>query len=235
MIIIQVKTIFEPIHTAIPENLICPLCGEKGTIEIVIYQKHIQTGFSYKVTKKLSGTAHCTSCNTDIANVQWTPEIEAAFNRLKEQAKIQEPYTKWSIIFKLFLGFIAAFFIFIGGYIYMLSVDGKNKQQFFENPTANHKILVSHTVREDYSKTQDYGNSWAIIRKIDGDTIVIQFHKEKVLLEEVSDSKAPANGYDGVIYKIKKDEFQKEERVTQYHKKNGLGLHYAYIWSFEKE
>lgn len=235
MLIIQVKSIFEPIHTTIPENLKCPNCGEKGNVEVTVYQKHIETGFSYKVTKKLSGTAHCTHCNTDIANVQWSPEIETTFNQLKQEARVQKPSVKWTTTFKLFLGFLFLAFSFVGYQIYALYAENKDKQLFFKNPTANHKILVSHIVREDYSKTHDYGNNWAVIRKIDGDTIVVQFHNKKVALEEVSDSKAPKEGYNGPTYKIKKSEFQKRKRVTEYHKTNGLGLYYAYIWNFEKE
>ncbi len=235
MIIIYVKNIFEPIHTAIPENIECPNCSKKNTLEITVYQKHIETGLSYKVTKKLSGTAFCTNCNTDIANVQWSKKIETAFNKLKEQSKIEKPYVKWSKSFKLLLGFLGIAFTSIGIYIYILFASNKAKQHFFENPSANNKILVSHSVRENYSKTEDYGNSWAVIRKIKGDTIVIQFHKERVLLEEISNSKAPKSVYNGLTYKIKKNEFREKKRVTQYHKKNGLGLSFGYIWNFEKE
>ncbi len=235
MIIIQVKETFEPIYKAAPKNIRCPNCDVKDNVEITVYQKHIDTGLIYKVTKKLSGTAYCSSCYTDLPNVKWTTEIENAFEHLKTEAPIEKPYAKWSLAFKLLLGFLAIAFIAISIAIYSLYAKNNSIQQIIDNPSANNKLLISHTVREDYTKTQDNGNKWAVIRRVEGDTIVIQFHKDKVLLEEINDSKAPATGYDGPIYKIKKSEFQKKKRVTEYHEKNNMGLNYAYIWSYQKK
>lgn len=235
MIIIHVKTIFEPVHRAIPKNIKCPNCGTENQVAITVYQKHIATGFSYKVTNKLTGSASCLNCNEDIANVQWTPEIESAFEYLKKEAPIEKPSVKWTILFKLLIGFLILFFSFLCFYFYSEYSKSQTKKELFENPSVNNKFLISHTVREDYTKTQDYGNSWAVIRKIDGDTLVIQFHENKVPLEELSESEAPINGYDGRLYKIKKDEFQKKQRATEFHETNGMGLNYAYIWASEEE
>jgi len=235
MIFINIKTTYVPIHSGVAKNVTCPLCGEKDTVEITIYQKHIDTGWIYTVTNKLSGTAYCKSCNTEIPNVQWTPEIEAAFEKLKAEAYIEKPSKKYSLGFKGLLVFIALMILGIGYALFSAKAATDEKKAIIENPTPDNKLLIHQQVRESMSKFNDLGNSWAVIRKVVGDTIVIQFHKEKLPLGELSDAKAPASGYDGEIYNIKKSVLKNKERVTEYHKEKHLGLNNAYIWAFQKE
>lgn len=123
----------------------------------------------------------------------------------------------------------------IGYAIFSTKAISDTKKAILQNPTANNKILVAHTVRESTSKFNDLGNSWAIIRQVIGDTIVIQFHADKIPLEDLNDAKAPTTGYNGKIYKIKKSKFQTKERVTEYHKEKHLGLNDAFIWALQKE
>ncbi|SDF54119.1 hypothetical protein [Cellulophaga baltica] len=235
MIIINVKTIFEPLHKTIVKDIKCPNCQAKDHVEIVVYQKHTDTGWIYKVTKILTGTAYCLNCNTDIPNVKWTPEIESAFEKLKTESPVQKSYIKLSFLFKLLLCFLAIMAVVIAYFIYSLSNEGKIKQKILQTPTVNNKLLISHAVREDYTKTNDLGNSWAVIKKIDGDTIIIQFSTQKVPLEQLNDSEPPKTSYDGKIYKIKKEAFQNEEKITEYHQEKGMGLNYAYIWKYKEE
>lgn len=230
---INIKTIFDPINNAVIEDIKCPNCQAKDYVEIVVYQKHIDTGLIYRVTKNLSGTANCLSCNTDIPNVKWTPEIESTFETLKKASPAKKPYKKYSFIFKLLLTFLGIMAIGIGYSIWNEIATGKEKIAILENPTINNKLLIAHSVREDYSKIKDLGNSWAIIREVNGDTIVIQFDINKVPLEQINDSEPSKIGYDGKIYKIKKEIFQNKERITEYHQNKGLGLNYAYIWKLK--
>jgi len=235
MIFINVKTTYKPIHKGIVQGVICPICNEKDTIEITIYQKHIDTGWIYNVTNKLSGTAYCTSCNTEIPNVQWTPEIESAFEKLKAEAYVEKPSKKFSLIYKLLLVFIALMVLGIGYALFKAKSIADEKQAILNNPTINNKILVSHTVRESMSKFNDLGNSWAVIKKVSGDTIFIQFHETKLDIEEINGATAPTSGYNGKVYKINKSVFRDKQRATEYHKEKHMGLNDAYIWDFQKE
>lgn len=235
MIILNVKTTYVPIHKGVANDVTCPICNTKDRIEIIIYQKHIDTGLVYNITNKLSGTAYCTNCNTEIPNVQWTPEIETVFEKLKAESQIETPGKKYSIIFKALLTFLAFVTLGIGYALYSAKTTEDDKRAILNNPTMNNKLLIQHQVRESLSKFNDLGNSWAIIRNVTGDTIIIQMHTEKISLDQLNGAKAPTSGYDGQLYKIKKDEFRTKERVSEYHLEKGMGLNYAYIWSFQKE
>lgn len=235
MIILNVKTTYVPIHKGITKDIICPICNTKDSIEITIYQKHIDTGLVYNTTNKLSGTAYCTNCKTEIPNVQWTPEIETVFEKLKAESQIETPGKKYGIIFKILLAFLALVAFGIGYALFSAKATADDKRAILENPTINNKLLIQHQVRESLSQFNDLGNSWAIIRNVTGDTIIIQMHTEKVPLDQINGAKPPTSGYDGKLYKIKKDEFRTKERVSEYHQEKGMGLNYAYIWSFQKE
>lgn len=79
----------------------CPNCGQLNCLELFFYQKRIETVFTLKVTKKVSGILYCNNTKTEISPVLWTEEIEYTFNTEKQRLKLNPKsfkLSKWSYI-----------------------------------------------------------------------------------------------------------------------------------------
>jgi len=234
MIIINVKRTFEPVHQEILKGCACPKCKDNNSLDLTLYQLHVDTGWIYSVTKKISGSVFCTACQTEIENVLWTDEIEHAFEQAKSRASIIKPYKKFSIFYKLLLAFIAI--LFSAAFYFGLTayLNNQTKLKVLHQTEIGNKFLVSHSLRDANYKTEDKGISWATVRKIDGDTIFIQFNTEVLDIKDVNGASAPSDGYSGNTYKVSKAILIQKEHFTEL-TDNKTRLKSAYIWDYEKE
>lgn len=231
--IITIKSTYNPIYQETINGSVCPKCGNSENLELTIYQLHTDSGFIYAVTKRLTGSIYCNSCKQEIENVLWTPEMEAWLDKAKQNATIEKPYKKFSIIYKALITFLIIFFSVITYFGVSMYFENQGKQAILKNPTVNDKFLVSHGIRKSYSETEDLGISWATIRKVKADTLFIQFNTKVLQIQDVNGASAPSDGYDGKTYKVSKKIMTDKERFTEFDKKH-LGLNGAFIWAYSK-
>lgn len=231
--IIRIKSTYNPIHQEIISGCVCPKCGKAENLELTIYQLHTDSGFIYAVTKRLTGSIYCKSCNSEIENVLWTPEMETSYDKAIQNVTIEKPYKKFSIIYKALLAFLLIFFSVITYYAVSMYFENSTKQEILKNPVVNDKFLVSHSVRKTYSDTEDLGISWATIRKVNGDTLFIQFNTKVLQIQDVNGASTPNEGFDGKTYKVSKTILASKKHFTEFDKKH-MGLNAAYIWAYSK-
>lgn len=153
----------------------CPGCGTTNCLELFFYQKRIETPFSKKTTKKVTGILLCHHTNTEISPVLWTDEIENYFKTEKGKLKLQPSnlkLTKWFYFIVIFPFLIVTSAI---GYSIYEEQKYADQSKALEFIATGDKVKVLYSLIEDNSITQN-GTTWFIVRKINGDSIWLQRH-----------------------------------------------------------
>ncbi|MFS4493982.1 hypothetical protein [Maribacter sp. 2308TA10-17] len=154
----------------------CPDCGSQNCLELHFYQKRIETPFSKKVSKKVTGVLVCHNTETEISPVLWTDEIENYFKTEKSKLKLNPTG------FKLRKGFyfvLIVLFLAIGGFIGYYEWQHQqynNQSAAIENAMEGDMVKVMQTLRQNDETI--YGNTWYKIETIQGDTLFLRQHKD---------------------------------------------------------
>jgi hypothetical protein len=105
-------------------ELICPLCQNKGKVEMSFYQLQLESEW-VRNTKKITATAYCDQCGQDIPTVRWNKDLDSFYNATKQQIevvssfKIRKIGIGGKILIWLFIIFFGAMILFLAGlYIY---------------------------------------------------------------------------------------------------------------------
>ena len=93
----------------------CPECYSKDGLRLTFKQKFLETTFYKSITKEISHSITCQTCNTNIYPEQWTDDIERVFEYQKKtfEPKKASTYLKkmsWIIIITTILIIIAILF-----------------------------------------------------------------------------------------------------------------------------
>jgi len=62
----------------------CPECYSKDGLRLTFKQKFLETNFYKSITKEVSHSIACKTCNNTIYPVQWTDDIERVFEYQKK-------------------------------------------------------------------------------------------------------------------------------------------------------
>lgn len=93
----------------------CPECYSKDGLRLTFKQKFLETNFYKSITKDVSHSITCKTCNTTIYPVQWTDDIERVFEYQKKAFVPKNPSTylkKLSWIVILFIAVVIAAIVF---------------------------------------------------------------------------------------------------------------------------
>lgn len=155
----------------------CPDCGNQNCLEIRFYQKRIETPYSKKVSKKVTGVLYCNHTQTEISPVLWTDEIENRFKTEKTKLQLNPTglkFNKWFYALLIIPLFIALSAI---GYAIWSNNQFTNQSAEIENATKGDKVKVMQTLLNNGTVTQQ-GNTWYQITSINDDTLVLKQHKD---------------------------------------------------------
>jgi hypothetical protein len=110
-----------PIKTEEANGLLCPCCNKKGIIEFAFYQVQYESDGNVNTTKKISVSAFCKSCNTDVPNIHFTKEMDAFYKAEQKNIVVKNSYklAKMSTMTKVVLIVLTAI---IGAILLMLAL-----------------------------------------------------------------------------------------------------------------
>lgn len=173
---ISVTTYYDPVGQK-PIESKCPDCGASNCLELQFFQKRIETGFTKKVTKNVTGILFCKQTNKEVPPVQWSDEIEKLFHAEKQKLTLQPAklkLTKW-----FYFIIIVPFVIAMASVIYFFREDMNWRAQTEEimQIQAGSKVYAMFSYMEKNKITKN-GNTWLLVKKISGDTAFLQRHKD---------------------------------------------------------
>ncbi|WP_158976301.1 hypothetical protein [Cellulophaga sp. L1A9] len=154
----------------------CPGCGTSNCLELLFYQKRIETSFSKKITTKVSGILFCDNTQSEIAPVLWTDEIDQYYLTEKSNLKLEPKklsFNKW------FYSLIILPLILISAAI---SYNLYEEESYIDETNAIEKVHVGEKVMVLYTTTDsnnviDNGTTWFLVKKIEADSIWVQRHE----------------------------------------------------------
>jgi len=181
---IHIASSYNVIHSQKADDLISPICNKTKSIEFTIYQLHVNSGFSYKVTNKISGSAYCHVTGQDIPNVKWTPEMESRFEAIKKEVVIEPPSTKYSLLFKCLLLILGIIFSVLGYFIWQ----AQYSNHIQKNPQIGDMVYFYMLYQQEgEGVNSNNGFTWGIISSINDTSIVLETHQQK---NEVSNERS---------------------------------------------
>ncbi len=159
----------------IPDN--CPDCQNSNCLALHFYQKRIETPFSKKISKKVSGILYCRYTQTEISPVLWTPGIEYYFETEKRKLKLTPSglhFSKWFYILLLLP------LVLIGTAIAYSEWENRqytDQNALIEKIQTGNKVKVMLSLIENH-QTQATGNTWLLVTQLETDTIWLKVHKD---------------------------------------------------------
>ncbi|QWX84688.1 hypothetical protein H0I23_03310 [Cellulophaga sp. HaHaR_3_176] len=163
----------------------CPGCGKSDCLELFLHQKRVETHFYTTTTKKVTGSLFCDHTHTEISSVLWTDEIKTYFKIEKSKLKLKPRKLKLT---KAFYSFIAIPFLIIAsaaGYSMYEDLKYADETEAISLINTGDKIKVLYTIIENNNVTNS-GNTWFLVRKIDGDSIWVQRHEKLDLIADAN-------------------------------------------------
>jgi len=149
----QVTDYYDPIgQKEIPSR--CPDCGNQNCLELHFYQKRIETPFSKKVSKKVTGILYCHHTKTEISPVLWSDDIEKRFKNEKTKLQLNPTgfkFTKW------FYGILILLVVMISGVIGYFTWENQqynNQSKGIKNATVGDKVKVMQSLMENNALKQ---------------------------------------------------------------------------------
>jgi len=173
---IAITDFYDPIGSKELTNR-CPDCGASNSLELILYQKRIETSFSTKITNKVTGMLYCHKTKSEISPVQWNEEIERIFNTEKQKVRLQPKSTKFNKWFYGLITFLIALTCFCVGYFMIEANATKNLEEGLHTISVGDKIEVLYT-NANVSEPVSVSNTWFLVKKIEGDTVWLQRHKK---------------------------------------------------------
>ncbi len=218
---IQVTTSYDPVGQKRLSTK-CPTCGSTNCLELTFYQKKIDTGFSKKITKKVSGILFCHHTQTEIAPVVWTDEIEHYFITEKSKVSLAPKSLKFTKWFYWIL--IAPTLIILGaiGYFQWEHAQFQNDTELLSQAHPGMKVMSMFTITDSTNQSV-YGNTWHLVKKIEGDTLWLQQHRE-FTNDEGFDFDLDTAHFDGALIKVPLQKFKERTIMSlDYSKQHFVG------------
>ncbi|MFI8604555.1 hypothetical protein ACIGCP_08830 [Cellulophaga baltica] len=154
----------------------CPGCGTSNCLELLFYQKRIETSFSKKVTTKVSGILFCDNTQSEIAPVLWNDEIEQYYVLEKSKLNLQPKklsFNKWFYCLIILPLILIATTI---GYNINEEESYIDETKAIEQVHVGEKVMVLYTTTDSNNVT-DNGTTWFLVKKIEADSIWVQRHE----------------------------------------------------------
>lgn len=113
------QKIYLPIKTVEAKDSLCPCCNSTGIIEFTFYQVQYESDGNVNTTKKISVSAFCKSCNTDVPNIHFTKEMDAFYKAeqkniiVKSSFKVAKMGKVGKVMLYIFLLFILCIFLLL--------------------------------------------------------------------------------------------------------------------------
>lgn len=215
MLILNVKNTFNLLRSESIPMAACPKCEVKNTLEMTFYQLHSDSGLIYRVTKKISASVYCTSCNSNIPNVKWTPELENHFDTRKHSIKIEKPTKTYSNTYKFILIFIASLLLIASYFILASYLKNQVKKDIIHNPKIGDVFFTSYAFRLSLAEYDRHGFTWTRIIGMDSDTLVLQFHHNKNITKADHIDLSREN-FNGRIIKVSKSIFTEKNELRSF-------------------
>ncbi|QCW99338.1 hypothetical protein FGM00_04130 [Aggregatimonas sangjinii] len=156
----------------------CPDCKQRDCLELFFYQKRIESPFSKKVSKKVTGILFCDHTQTEISPVLWTDEIANYFETEKKKLRLNPTsfkLTKWFyLIISIPLLGIAAFM----GYYTWEHQQYIDQTSRIENISVGDKVSTMMSELRNNELVASY-NTWLLVKKIESDTVWLQYHRDR--------------------------------------------------------
>ncbi|NOW99080.1 hypothetical protein [Mucilaginibacter sp. SG564] len=105
------------LQTVQAPDLICPLCANKGKLEMSFYQIQLEAGWE-RNTRQISGSVYCHQCNQDVPIVRWDSALDTFFITEKETIMVSTSFktgTKGKVLIWLNIVFFGAVILFLAG------------------------------------------------------------------------------------------------------------------------
>ncbi len=155
----------------------CPDCHNNNCLELHFYQKRIETSYSKKISKKVSGILYCRYTQTEISPVLWTPEIENYFETEKRKLKLAPSSLKFSKWFYIMLFIPLVIIVSAIAYTQWESQQHMNQNKLIEQVQSGDKVSVMMSLIEKH-QTRATGNTWLLVTNVEADTIWLKSHKD---------------------------------------------------------
>ena len=156
----------------------CPDCKKRASLELFFYQKRIESPFSKKVSKKVTGTLFCHHTQTEISPVLWSDEIANYFETEKKKQRLNPTglkFTKWFYLITVLPLLIIAGAISYGAWEHQQYIDQTEK---VKNIAVGNKVSAMISLLENNQLAESY-TTWLLVQKIEGDTIWFQEHHQR--------------------------------------------------------
>jgi hypothetical protein len=105
------------LQTVQAPDLVCPLCANKGKLEMSFYQIQLEAGWE-RNTRQISASVYCHQCNQDVPTVRWDSALDTFFKTEKEKIKVSTSFkigTKGKVLIWINIIFFGAVILFLAG------------------------------------------------------------------------------------------------------------------------
>ncbi len=220
--IYTITTYFDPVGSKFISNK-CPNCGNSESLELNFYQKRIESPFSTKITKNITGILYCHNTETEIPPVQWSEDIERIFNTEKQYLKLRPKKTTFNKWFYGLLAFLAITSITIVSFLVIEANRIKKLEEGVQNVSTGNTFEVFYS-NSDILDLPLGVTTWFLVKKIDGDTIWLQRHN-KIANKQSMSFELNTSNFTEEVLRASLKEFKKQNLISHdYSKAKFTGL-----------
>ncbi len=155
----------------------CPECHQPNCLELHFYQKRIETSFSTKISKRVTGVLFCHHTQSEVSPVLWTDEIERSFKAEKAKLRLTPTSLKFNKWFYFIIAVPILAFAVAMGYHQWQTNAYTTQSANIEQISEGKKVGAMLSLIENHQTVQQ-GNTWLLATRIDADTIWLRVHKD---------------------------------------------------------
>jgi hypothetical protein len=109
------------LQTVQAPDLICPLCANRGKMEMSFYQVQLEADW-VRNTRQITASAFCHQCNQDVPSIRWDGALDNFYKTEKAKIKVTTSFKTGKkgkfLIWLTIIFFSAVILLFIGLFIY---------------------------------------------------------------------------------------------------------------------
>lgn len=156
MILYEIKG--NELKTIQPDNLVCPHCGNSGTLELICYVRHVRFLGLPMFPLRKEVLNHCKSCGKRAATRHQVPGLQRQEEILKYQSKVPVSTLSGSLL-------LLSILVFAG---YLLFGNGLKSHSFLLEPQAGdvYQIKNEDNMYTLWMLDSLYGDSFSIQRNL---------------------------------------------------------------------
>lgn len=107
------------LQTVQAPDLVCPLCANKGRMEMSFYQLQLEADW-VRNTRQITASAYCHQCSQDVPNIRWDNALDSFYKTEKAKIKLTTSFKfkigkKGKFLIWLNIIFFGAVILFLAG------------------------------------------------------------------------------------------------------------------------